>query len=117
MSSITEMVAAHSRDTNPQRRAERIRDAATGWARFWEGRLDLDALAWEVSAMLSDIEIADRRHAGATSQAFGLWEQHWPDDVLTSIPGLGPVCAAAIRAGGETPPSSPLPKPLSPTPG
>ena len=97
LSSITEMVAAHSRDTNPGRRAERIREAATGWARFWEGRLDLDALAWEVSAMLGDIEIADRRHAGATSQAFGLWEQHWPDDVLTSIPGLGPVCASAIR--------------------
>jgi len=97
MSSITEMVAAHSRDTNPQRRAERIRDAATGWARFWEGRLDLDALAWEVTAMLGDIETADRRHADATSQAFGLWEQHWPDDVLTSIPGLGPVCASAIR--------------------
>ncbi|MDQ3499814.1 MAG: transposase [Actinomycetota bacterium] len=91
------MVAAHSRDTNPQRRAERIRDAATGWARFWEGRLDLDALAWELTAMLGDIEIADERHAGATSQAFGLWKQHWPDDVLTSIPGLGPVCASAIR--------------------
>jgi transposase len=61
------------------------------------GSSRLDVLAWEVTAMLGDIEIADRRHAGATSQAFGLWEQHWPDDVLTSIPGLGPVCATAIR--------------------
>jgi hypothetical protein len=70
-----------------------------------------------VTAMLADIEIADQRHAGATSQAFGLWEQHWPDDVLTSIPGLGPVCASAIRGWWETPPSSPRPKPRSPTPG
>lgn len=96
-SSITDMVAAHSRDHEPQRRAERIRDAAAGWARFWRGRLDLDALAWEVAAMLDDIAAADQRQADATRQAIGLWRRHWPDDPLTTIPGIGPVCSAAIR--------------------
>jgi transposase len=97
VSSITEVVAAHSRDRDPTRRAERIRDAATGWVRFWQGRLDLDALAWETSAMLDDIGTTDRRHDDATSHALELWQQHWPDDVLTTIPGLGPICASAIR--------------------
>jgi hypothetical protein len=54
-SSISDVVAAHSRDHDPLRRAERIRDAAAGWTGFWKGRLDLDALAWEVAAMLDDI--------------------------------------------------------------
>jgi transposase len=97
MSSITEMVAAHSRDRDPKRRAERIHDAAIGWSRFWDGRLDLDALAWEVSALVDDIVIADRRHEEATRHAIGLWRRHWPDDPLTTIPGLGPICASAIR--------------------
>lgn len=97
LSSITDLVAVHSRDQNPRSRAERIRDAAAGWARFWQGRLDLDALAWEVAAMLDDIAGADQRQADATRQAIGLWKQHWPDDPLITIPGMGPVCSAAIR--------------------
>ncbi len=97
LSSITDIVAKHSRDAHPQRRAERIRDAATGWATFWTGRLDLDGLAWELAEMLDDIDTADQRHQRATNQALGLWQQHWPDDVLTTIPGLGPICASTIR--------------------
>ena len=97
LSSIVDVVAAHSRDKDPQRRAGRIRDAAGGWASFWDGRLDLDALAWEVSAMLDDIAAAERRQVDATDHAVALWEQHWPSDVLTTIPGLGPICASAIR--------------------
>ncbi len=96
-SSISEVIAAHSRDHDPQRRAERIRDAAAGWARFWKGRLDLDALAWEVTAMLDDIAAADQRQKDATRQATRLWKHHWPDDPLISIPGMGPICSAAIR--------------------
>jgi len=97
LSSITEVVAAHSRDRDPTRRAERIRDTAAGWARFWHQRLDLDTVTWEITAMLDDIATADRRHDDATRHALELWRQHWPDDVLTTIPGLGPICASAIR--------------------
>ena len=97
VASITDIVAAHSRDTHPERRAERIRDAATGWATFWTGRLDLDGLSWEVAEMLNDVNTADQRRHAATDQALKLWQQHWPDDVLTSIPGLGPICSSTIR--------------------
>ena len=97
LSSITQLVAAHRRDHEPHRRAERIKETAAGWTRFWSGRLDLDALAWEVGAMLADIVVADQRQADATRQAIRLWKQHWPDDPLITIPGMGPVCAAAIR--------------------
>jgi transposase len=97
LGSITTVVAAHTRDTDPARRARKIRDAAAGWAGFWDGRLDLDALSWEVTEMLGDVETADRRRDAATRHGLDLWRQHWPDDVLTSIPGLGPLCAASIR--------------------
>jgi transposase len=98
LSSITEIVAAHTRDRDPARRAERIRDAARGWLRFWKGRLDLDHLAWEVAEMLSDIEIADAAQRSATTKAVAIWRDHWPDDPLLSVPGVGEICASATRA-------------------
>ena len=66
--SIAELVAAHSRDRDPPAVPTRIRDAARGWLLFWKGRLDLDALAWEVGELLCDIEIADASHATATTK-------------------------------------------------
>jgi transposase len=96
--SITEMVAAHSRDRDPLKRAERIRDAARGWHEFWIGRLDLDDLAWEVAEICDDIDIADQRQREATNHAVQRWQHHWPDDVLVSIPGVGPICASTTRA-------------------
>ena len=96
--SIAEVVAAHSRDRDPTRRAERIRDAARGWLLFWKGRLDLDTLGWEVAELLDDIEIADANHATATAKALQVWQATWPGDVLCSIPGVGEICAAATRA-------------------
>lgn len=35
--------------------AEAIKTAATGWAAFWDGHLDLDALAVDVTEHLSDL--------------------------------------------------------------
>jgi transposase len=96
--SITELVAANSRDRDPARRAERIRDAARGWLRFWRDRLDLDTLAWEVAELLDDIEIADASHNTATAKAVELWLSHFADDVLTTVPGVGEICASATRA-------------------
>jgi transposase len=96
--SITEVVAAHSHDAEPGRRAERIREGAQGWSAFWRDRLDIDALGWEVAELADDIAIADGTVARATRHAMTLWQVHWPDDVLCSVPGIGPVCAAATRA-------------------
>jgi transposase len=101
LESIAEVVAAHSRDRDPARRAERIRDAARGWLWFWKGRLDLDSLAWEVGQLMDDIEIADADRAQATAKTVELWPAGWPEDVLCSIPGVGQICAAATRAWWE----------------
>jgi transposase len=98
VSSIADLVAAHTRDRNPTRRAERIHQAAAGWHRFWDGRLDLDALGWETSELCNDIAAADQATARAAEQAIGLWRRHWPDDLLCTIPGIGPITAAATRA-------------------
>lgn len=96
--SISEVVAAHSRDRDPRRRAERIRDAARGWHEFWIGRLDLDDLAWEIAKICGDIDIAEARQAEATKHALDRWRHHWGGDVLLSILGVGPICAATTRA-------------------
>jgi hypothetical protein len=98
LSSITEVVDGHSRDRHPERRAGRIRNAAAGWVGFWAGRLDLDALAWEVDELVDDIDVADAAVARSSIQAETIWRRDWPGDILQSIPGVGPVCAAATRA-------------------
>jgi transposase len=95
---ITDIVTAHSRDRQPQRRAERIRDGARGWLRFWSGHLDVDALAWEVCELLDDIAAADETIERAARHASVLWRTYWPSDLLLSVPGVGPICAAATRA-------------------
>ncbi len=98
VSSITEIVAAHSRDRDPARRAERIRDAARGWLGFWQDRLDLETLAWEIAELISDINTIDAKHHATTTKALGMWRASWPEDVLTTIPGVGEICASATRA-------------------
>lgn len=96
--SIAEIVAAHSRDRDPRRRAERIRYAARGWLLFWKGRIDVDILAWEVGEILDDIDIADRRQSVTTTKAVAIGHDTWPDDPLITVPGIGPITAAATRA-------------------
>ena len=99
--SIADIVALHSRDKVPERRAVRVRDAAGGWLRYWAGRLDVDALAWEVMELLDDIDAADAAIVGSSEHASVLWQEYWPDDVLCSIPGIGPICAGRSGHGGE----------------
>ena len=71
------------------RRAERIRDTAAGWADFWQDRLDLDALAWEITELLDDIAAADARIDRAAGHAHQLWRAAWDhDDLLTSLPAV-----------------------------
>ena len=87
----------HPRDA--ERRAERIRAMAAGWAAFWRRRVDLDALAWETTERLGDIAAADARIDRATGQARRLWTAAWGrDTLLCSIPGVGPTIAPIVRA-------------------
>ena len=81
------------------RRAERIRAMAAGWADFWQDRVDLDALAWETTEPLGDIAAADARIDRAAEQAQRLWTAAWGrDELLCSVPGIGSVLAPIIRA-------------------
>jgi transposase len=80
-------------------RAEAIKAGARAWARFWEGRLDLDALAFEVAEHLADLAAAAQRIERATAAAADHWERLYGEDrLLTSLPGVGPVTAPTIRA-------------------
>jgi transposase len=82
-----------------QRRAERIRDAAAGWAGFWRGRVDLDALAWETGELLDDVAAADARITRAATHIQQLWRAAWDrDELLISVPGIGATIAPTIRA-------------------
>jgi transposase len=80
-------------------RVERIRHAARQWVDFWDGRLDLDALAWEVAEQLRDYAEAQARVQRATAMATACWETlYGPDPLILSLPGVGPATAPVIRA-------------------
>lgn len=100
VSSITEVVAAHTRGVaNVEERAKQIRSTARAWAEFWDGHVDLDALAWETSELLADLAAAEARVDAATERTRHYWEQLWGDDpLLLSVPGMGPILAPTVRA-------------------
>jgi hypothetical protein len=99
-STLTAVVAAHTRGVpDVPARVEAIRAAAKAWAAFWDGHLDLDALAWEVAEHLHDTREADERIARATAQATRYWADLYGDDpLLASVPGMGPMTAPTVRA-------------------
>ena len=55
-------------------------------------------MAWEVAELLDDIDAADATIGRCSEHASVLWQEYWPDDLLCSIPGIGPLCAGSIRA-------------------
>lgn len=99
-SSLTGVVAAHTRGVaDVEARAEAIRTAAKAWADFWDGHLDLDALAWEVTEHPTDMDACAHRIARAAEQAQRYWSSLYGDDpLLLSVPGIGPMTAPTIRA-------------------
>lgn len=117
-SSVTAVVAAHTRGVpGVADRAGRIRTAAAAWASFWDGHLDLDALAWEVGEHLADITVAGEQIGRATAQAQHHWAGLYGDDpLLLSLPGMGPMtvhihqlmfsgCATGHSVSGRNPSS------------
>lgn len=100
LKSIAALCKTYLRDGgDPEQRAERIRDTARGWARFWSGRLDLDALAWEITELLGDIVLVDRKIEEASQKAARLWRSSYGSDaLLLSVSGMGPVTAPVVRA-------------------
>jgi transposase len=78
-------------------RAGRIRDAAVNTVEFYDGLVDFTCLAVEFEVATSQhttlrAQIARLEHAITVQH-----EQLHPDDVLLSIPGIGPVVASVIR--------------------
>jgi transposase len=100
LATLTDVVAAHTRAVaDAGKRAERIRAAALGWVGFWDGHLDLDALAWETTQLLADFDAADIRRDRAETEATARWERLWGDDpLLLSVPGMGPRVGPTVRA-------------------
>ncbi|BCO37715.1 hypothetical protein MHEC_41480 [Mycobacterium heckeshornense] len=97
---MTAVIAAHTRgvDDTPAR-AEAIKTAATGWAAFWAGHLDLDALTVDVTEHLTNLADDQARVARFTAHSTRWWEHLYGDDeLLLSVPGMGPVTAATVRA-------------------
>ena len=94
-STLTGVVALHTRGVaDVPERVEAIRSAAAAWAAFWDGHLDLDALAFDVTEHLTDMADAKARTERATVQAQRYWSQLYGDDeLLLSMPGMGPVTA------------------------
>ena len=97
---VTAVVAEHTRAVSDvPARAEAIRAAAGDWAAFWSGRLDLDALAFDVTEHLTDLAVARARIERATTRATHYWELlYGSDPLLASVPGMGPVTAPTVRA-------------------
>jgi hypothetical protein len=98
-SALTAMVALHTRGVaDVPERVEAIRSSAAAWAAFWDGHLDLDALAFDVTEHLTDMSDAKARTERATAQAQRYWTRLYGDDeLLLSVPGIGPVTACVIR--------------------
>ena len=99
-SSISDVIAAHTRGVeNIDDRATRIRGAARSWVEFWDGHVDLDALAWETSELLADYAAAEASLERTTAMARQRWGELWGDDpLLLSVPGMGPIIAPTVRA-------------------
>lgn len=95
VTSIADEIACHSRAVGDvTARATRVRDTARAWAAFWDRPVDLDALAWEVTDLLAELDERDARVAGATAHATRWWQTLWgDDDLVLSLPGVGPTVA------------------------
>lgn len=97
---LTAVVAEHTRSVaDTPARAAAIKAAARGWADFWEGHLDLDALAVDVTEHLADLQESRARVERFTSHARQWWEHLYGDDpLILSLPGVGPATGPCIRA-------------------
>jgi transposase len=97
---LTAVVAEHTRGVaDVPARVEATRAGARDWAGFWADRLDLDALAFDVHEHLTDLAVAAARVDRATALATAYWERLYGDDeLLTSLPGMGPITAPTVRA-------------------
>jgi transposase len=78
-------------------RAEKIRDAAAAAVVFYDGLVDLDALAVEFEIAATQHTTLKAQVARLERRITTLHAEQYPDDLLLSVPGVGPVIAAVLR--------------------
>lgn len=108
--SIADIVAAHSRDQQPDRRAQRIRAAASGWLRYWAGRLDVDALAWEVAELGDDMTPPTPPSGEPRPMPRRCGVSTGPTTCCAPYPASGPSAPAPPGRGGDRAAISPRPR-------
>lgn len=79
-------------------RAERIRDTAADAVDFYDGFVDFDALAVELEVACAHLDSLQTQVDRLERRIHQLHRQQHPDDVLLTVPGVGQVVAAVIRA-------------------
>lgn len=79
-------------------RASEVRQSARDAIAFYRERIDYDALALELDINTAHLQSLDA-HLQRLDERIALEHQRaYPNDVLTSIPGVGPVVASVVRA-------------------
>jgi transposase len=78
-------------------RAEKIRDAAAAAVGFYDGLVDFDALAVEFEIAVGQHTALKTQIATLEQRITVLHAKQYPDDLLLSVPGIGPVIAAVLR--------------------
>lgn len=100
VSSIADVISSATKGVaDVTTRAERVHATAKAWVTFWDGTLDLDALAWELADLLDQHAQLQARVTDAGNQTALHWARlYGDDDLLLSIPGIGPTVGPTIRA-------------------
>jgi transposase len=79
-------------------RAERIRDAAREAVDFYEGFVDFDVLALELEVATAHLTSLQAQVTRLEQRIRELHRGQHPDDPLLTVPGIGEVVAAVVRA-------------------
>jgi transposase len=80
-----------------KQRGEKIRDAAAAAVVFYAGLVDFDALGVEFEVAVAQYATVKTQVTRLEQRITVLHAEQYPDDLLLSVPGVGPVIAAVLR--------------------
>lgn len=79
-------------------RAAAVRAAAGEAGAFYEGFVDFADLAIELEVAIGQLECLEAQRRRVERRIAIMHEQLYPEDVVLSVPGVGPVVAGVVRA-------------------
>jgi transposase len=82
----------------PIERASAIKRAARDAVAFYDGYVDYEALALELEVSTDHLRSLDRSLRRLDERIATEHQHAYPDDVVTTIPGIGPTVASIVRA-------------------